>query len=372
MIDHEIPMNRRRFIRSGAAWMVAGAMASRASSARAATPAPFDITFFQMGDPHYLAFDESTKGGVKINPVIRENLKLMMQLKPDTAMPGGHGTVGKALGLIDVGDCIEAGGETDPATGQAIGGGETRVRQWENYVADLGLTGTEKDILIDIPIYEGYGNHDQDGFVQGIIDRISARNKNRVGVTAVSGKFEYPQGERYAGVVAEGLHYAWKWGPVHFIQANIRVGDSFDRYPAAGSYTFVEDYLKKAVGVSGAPVMIAMHLPPNSTGEGDWPAADRQRFYELIKGYNIIGLLCGHSHSYNIGEWRGPDNQGSVAVPVYRCDTVHRSAADGGFMSVFRIKSSAGDPKKADLVIARRMRDNTWADTHRAEIAVGS
>jgi len=369
-------ITRRKFIQTGSAWMLAMTLAGHRSAALAAgeAGAPFDFTFYQMGDPHYLAFDTSTKGGVTLNPVIRENIKFMMQLKPATEMPGGLGTVGKCVGLIDSGDCIEAGNEKDPATGQEIGGMPTRVKQWENYVADLGLTGKEKGILIDFPIYEGYGNHDQDGFVQGIIDRISARNKERVGVTAVSGRFEYPKekGVPFAGVVADGLHYAWKWGPVHFIQANMRVGDSFRRYPAAGSYGFVADYLEKAVGFSGAPVVIAMHLPPNATGEGDWPAADLQKFYDLIVGYNVGGLLCGHSHSFNVSAWRGPGEKGSVAVPVYRCDSIHHSRPNDGFLNVFRIKSSTTDPTKAQLVMARRMRDNTWSekDTVSTEISL--
>jgi hypothetical protein len=357
---------RRKFIQTGSAWMVAMTLAGRKSAALGAgeAVAPFDFSFYQMGDPHYLAFDTSTKGGVVLNPVIRENIKFMMQLKPDTEMPGGLGTVGKCVGLVDAGDCIEAGSEKDPATGQDIGGMPTRVKQWENYIADLGLTGKEKGILIDFPIYEGYGNHDQDGFVQGIIDRISARNKQRVGLTAVSARFEYPKekGVPFGGVVADGLHYAWKWGPVHFIQANMRVGDSFLRYPAAGSYTFVADYLQKAVGSSGAPVFIAMHLPPDATGEGDWPAADLQKFYDLIVGYNVVGILCGHSHSFRVSSWRGPGQTGAVAVPVYRCDSMHHSKPADGFLNVFRLKSSATDTGKAQLVMARRLRNNTWSD----------
>lgn len=361
MSTHPTRIKRRRFIQAGAAWMVAGALAGRKAALAAEAPAEFDITFYQMGDPHYLAFETSKKGGVVLNPVIRENIKMMMQLKPDSEMPGGLGTVGKPLGLVDAGDCIEGGTESDEASGTKLTGPDTRLKQWDNYVKDLGLTGKEPGILINIPIYEGYGNHDQDGWVQGIIDRISARNKQRVGLTAVSGRFEYPKGGRYGGVVADGLHYAWKWGPVHFIQANMRVGDSYERYPSAGSYTFVADYLEKAVGFSGAPVMIAVHLPPDATGEGDWPAADRKRFYDLIVGYNVVGILCGHSHSFAVSEWRGPDGAGSVAVPVYRCDSIHHSREDDGIFNVFRIKTSTSDPNKATLVMARRLRNNSWS-----------
>jgi len=361
--------NRRKFIQVGSA-SVAGSLLAKPSlfGHPGAAPAPFDISFHQMGDPHYLALDTSTKGRVVLNPVIRENIKKMMELNADSPMPGAHGSIGKTLGLIDVGDCIEAGGESDPVTEVPLGGQKTREMQWDNYVKDLGLTGTEPGILINFPIYEGYGNHDQDGFVQGIIDRISERNPKRPNLTGISKSFEYPQDSRYRNVKANGLHYAWQWGPIHFIQANIRVGDGFERYPAAGSYTFVKDYLENVIGDSRAPVMIAVHLPPNNTGEGDWPLADRTQFYDLIKNYNTVGIFAGHSHSFNVADWNGPDNNGPLAIPVFRCDTIHRSSNDGGFMSAFRIKSNPSDPGKATLIIAQRMRNNTWGNDITKEI----
>jgi cytolysin (calcineurin-like family phosphatase) len=363
-----MPHTRRHFLRFGTALLATAAGGPLASAAQG-RPKPFDLSFYHFGDPHYLAFDQSTKAGVALNPVIRENIRHMAALAPGLQLPDGLGKIGRPVGAIDVGDCIEAGNEPDPDTGQPIGGAATRVRQWENYVADLGLTGSEPGTLVDFPIYEGYGNHDQDSFVQGIIDRISARNASRPGIVALSSQFDYPDGGPYRGVSAKHLHYAWRWGPVHFIQANIRVGDSTARYPAAGSFSFVKDYLENAVASSGAPVIIAVHLPPDTAPEGDWPAADRLQFYDLIRGFNVIAILCGHAHSFNISNWRGPDKDGPSEIPVLRCDTIHRSTPDGGFMNVFRLASSPRDPGIATLALARRMRDGTWGDSHSIQFA---
>jgi hypothetical protein len=364
------PITRRKFIQTGSAWIAATTMAGRASSsaAPAGSPEPFDVTFYQMGEPQYRAMDTTVEDGVNINQAIRDNLKRLMQLTPETEMPGGLGTIGKARGVINVGDCIQAGNEDN------LGMEATKAKQWENYVADFGLTGKEPAALLKLPVYEGFGNRDQDGFVQGIITRISQRNKQRPGVTGVSGSFVYPnvKGGGFAGVHAEGLHYAWKWGPVHFVHANMRVGDSLTRYPAVASHTFLADYLDKHVGFSGAPVIIAMHLPPTTAPEGEWPAEDRKKFYDLIGGYNVVLLLCGNTSNFKSGEWRGPDSSGSLAVPFVQSDCFNHNGPGDGFMNVIRIKSLADDPTKAQLVVARRKRNNTWGETLTAEISVSA
>jgi len=58
---------------------------------------------------------------------------------------------------------------------------------------------------------------------------------------------------------------------VHFVQANIRVGDSPTRYPAAGSHTFLKHYLDTVVGRNGAPVSIGHHLPPAPARKANGP-----------------------------------------------------------------------------------------------------
>lgn len=372
MNTHSPLIDRRKFLKQGAGWMAAMSLAGHSQQARAAeAPDPFDFSFYHIGDPQYRAFDESAKDGIKINVVNRENLKLMMQLKPETDMPV-CGTIGKALGLINIGDCIEAGNDIDPATNQPLGLPATRLKQWDNYVSDFGLTGTEKGALINIPVYEGFGNRDQDNFVQGIIDRISQRNKHRPGLAATSGKYAYPTGAGggFAGVTADGLHYAWRWGPVHFIHLNLRVGDSPLRYPCAGSHTFLADYLDKQVGFSGAPVILCMHISPVTKQEGEWPLEDRKKFYDLVVGYNVVAILCGNTTNFGIDQWRGPDDNGSLTIPVYRSDTFHRGGPTDGFMSVVRIQSLKEDPKRARMVIARRRRNQTWGESSTIEFSV--
>lgn len=362
-------LKRRKFLQTGSAWMLGLALAGRPAMARAADGAPelFDITFYQIGDPQYQALDTTLTGGVKVNNIIRENLKLMMALKPETAMPGGFGTVGKPRGVINVGDCTQSGNEG------SLGLAGTHLKQWENYAKDFGLTGKEKDALINIPVYEGFGNRDQDGFFQQIIDKISLRNKSRPGVVAVSERYDYPTGKGgFNGVYAEGLHYAWMWGPIHFIHVNMRVGDSTMRYPSAGSHTFLENYLDKKIGFSGAPVIICMHLPPSIKQEAEWPLEDRQKFYDLIIGYNIVAIFCGNTTTFGTEVWSGPDQKGSMPIRLIRCDGFHRSAPNDGFMNVVRIKSLPSDPNRAQLVLARLRRNYAWADTLEIEFTINA
>jgi hypothetical protein len=320
--------------------------------------ATFDITFYATGDPHYKAYDGSTPNN---DPTVRTNLGKLKALK-GTDMPASTNLkVGTPLGVIVAGDLVDGGSEVNPATGATEGTAITMPLAWANFVANWGLLGNEAGALIDFPVYEGFGNHDQNGFwktspaVENILDNLAARNPNRPGLTAVSGTYQY--NGAYSNAKATGVHYAWKWGPFHFVQCSMRVGDSQLRYPCAGSLTFLKDYLEKVVGNSGEPVFIIHHLPPASP-EGDWPVADQRAYYELIKGYNIAGLFVAHTHSYGDYTWAGPDN-GTKTLRVYQFDSIAHSGTTQGYCSVFRLLSTS-DPTKARLVVVPRRRDGTW------------
>ncbi len=292
------------------------------------------ITFFHVTDTHYRT-DPAENAG-RTRDVHRLNAL------PGTPLPNGA-VVETPRGVIHTGDIIDAG----------PGGDRTREIQWDHFTADYGLDGT--DGLLKFPVYEGYGNHDQDTWLVGVASRIAARNASRPGVTHVSQAYTYPP-DRYRGATLEGVHYAWQWGPVHFVQANLRVGDSPTRYPAAGSHAFLKNYLENVVGRSGAPVFIGHHLPPGTGAEGEWPAADREAYLELIRGYNVVGILFGHRGGGNVVEsWNG--------INAFK-------AAHGGGAFVFTIERDAADPDMALMTVAgRNLRDNTWdARLHTFEI----
>jgi len=328
-------------------------------SKASAAGTPLDITFYEVGDPHYRAFDTTSSNH---NVTLRSNLGKMAALTSTTPMPGGAGTVGTAIGVINVGDLVESGSE----------GGLTKTQtleaQWEKYIADFGLLGNEEGTLVKLPVYEGYGNHDQDGFLKQVSDRIAARAAQLPNITAASGSFTY-QGA-YGNITVTGVHYAWKWGPFHFVQTNMRVGNDSRRYPSSGSYTFLKDYLENHVGNSGDPVFVVVHLPPTTGAEGDWPKEDRQAFYDLIIKYNTVGILNGHTHGYAFFQWRGPDNDGEIPIQVYQCDAIQRSGSTQGIFTVFRILGNPNDPTKATIYTAQRVRNNTWGNVTSREIGL--
>lgn len=334
--------------------------------AQAVADTPLDITFLQVGDTHYQAFDATTGN---FNSANRANLAKMMQLTPATDMPGA-GTVGTPLGVIACGDLINSGTETDPTTGQTLTKSATMEMQWANFTKDFGLLGNEADSVLKYPVYEGYGNHDQDGFLKQESDYIAARAAQHPNLTAQSGTYTYVGG--YGNISVTGVHYAWKWGPVHFVQVNMRIGDGIQRYPCSGSYTFLKNYLENTVGSSGDPVFVIVHLPPSTGAESDWPAADRQAFYDLARRFNTVGVLVGHVHSYAYFDWSGPAGNGDVPIKVYQCDSLNHTGTTQGIFSVFRILGDPVDSTKATLYVAQRLRNNTWGASASRVISLSS
>jgi len=360
--------SRRRFLGKGLGTVAGAAGLLPALSGRAsAQAAPLDVSFLLIGDPHYRAFDSTSTSH---NLVVRSNLQKMMALTPTSAMPGA-GTLGTPRGVINVGDLIEGGSETDPDTGLALGTTATCERQWANYIRESGLLGNEADSIVKYPIYESYGNHDQNGFLKQTCDRIAARAAEGSGlpnVTGRSGSFTYVGA--YGNITVTGVNFAWKWGPFHFININMRSGNDSKRYPSSGSYAFLKSYLETTVANSGDPVFVTVHLPPATGAEADWPLADRQAFYDLIIQYNTVGILNGHTHGYGYTQWRGPAGTGAVPITVYQVDAIHHRGTTQGIFTAFRILEKAGDPTKAIIYTSQRLLNNTWGLSTSREITI--
>jgi hypothetical protein len=354
--------SRRSFLRTGLG-TVAGVAALPALSTRAmAEVVPFDFTFYHLGDTHYRAFDETLSGtGVLVNNANRANLQRMAAITPATPMPVA-GTVGTPVGVIHVGDILESGLEA-PLTKP-----QTLAKQLENYVKDFGLLGNEVGTLVKLPVYEAYGNHDQDGYLKEISDAIASRSDQLPGINGRSGTFTYVNA--FGNITVTGVHYAWKWGPIHFVQGNIRSGDGMDRMPSSGSYGFIRNYLETKVGSSGEPVMVVVHYSPNTgTDTGvpqslEWPLADKQAFYDLLVQYNVIGIICGHTHAFASFLWYGPAGTGQTGLRVFVSDELFGVPSGNpelnGFMNVYRISNHPSDSTKGRLVMARRMMDDAW------------
>jgi hypothetical protein len=230
--------------------------------APAALAGSVDIRFVHVSDTHYLVSGNTTQAAwvERINAL------------PTKTLPNSSELVGKIWGVVHTGDIIDAAGD--------------RAAQWTNFVAQFGLDGT--DGLLKFPVYEGWGNHDQDTWLAQITSRITARNQTRPGVVNKDGN----------------SHYSWDWGPVHFVQCNIRVGSTTARYNPVQSFQFLTNDLATRVGSSGRPVVLMHHLPIGA-GSTEWPQTEKDQYYEAITNYNVVAILWGHTHAYSISNWRG-------------------------------------------------------------------
>jgi len=226
-----------------------------------------DITFYGISDLHYIGPDSH-----KAN----RDLIDVMNAFPGTAYPTEvGGNVATPRGVVMTGDIANNG----------------RQQEWDAFVADYGLNG---DALLAYPIYELWGNHD--GRTTDIVAQgIKKRNPSRPNLTMIS---------------TNGFHYSWDWGKVHFTCANI--------YPAQVSkivipddpiysMDFITQDLEKNVGKSGRPVVIEMHYGLEGGGIGWWTKDEQDAFWNVVKNYNVIAILFGHTHGGGNYKWNGID-----------------------------------------------------------------
>ena len=284
---------------------------------RAAEQAAKDerVAFFLVGDTHYLANKERPAEIDEKSQAVNAGLinwlnKLPGQTVPDVA---GGGTVAAPRGLIHAGDLID--------TGDKNGIVQLTMQQteWAAFEADYGVSG--KEGRLKFPVYEVHGNHDSPGGDGLAVDGIRARNKKRPGLVNLS---------------ANGLHYSWDWGPVHFINLGIVVGAVPEvtrkrRYAPLDSLPFLKQDLAEHAKDRERPIVITHHvdmaryaapldalaLPANP----EWDSADVQGYFEAIRGHNVVAVLYGHTHARNIFRWDGTKStKAASGVPVFNTD----------------------------------------------------
>ncbi|MBC7350596.1 MAG: metallophosphoesterase, partial [Candidatus Aminicenantes bacterium] len=231
------------------------------------------ITFLVAADLHY-------GGSVKARQINREMVLIMNSL-PGQNLPeefGLRGKINTPRGVVVLGDIVDDGGSPEVQ------------KFWQEYVEDFGLKG---DRLLAFPVYEGFGEHDgpSDGLVR---TNLRSRNRLRPGLRSIS---------------ADGQHYSWDWGKVHFIHLNLYPGSMGEeylniwrrrvsgdaRYPKRSLEFLIED-LRRNVGSSGRPVVIFQHYGFDSWSEAWWTQKERNAFLQAIQPYNIIAIFWGHSH----------------------------------------------------------------------------
>ena len=302
------PITRRRFLGTTAA-AAAGLFASRARAAE-----PFQFSFFVLGDTHYLASKDQPDALDAASAATNTGLIKTLNGLRGAAIPEASraGNVGEPRGVIHVGDLIDSGdknGGVFPAMQQ------TELNAW---LADYGLRG--EGGALKYPVYEIHGNHDAPQGEGIVLDRIIERNRQRTGLAKVS---------------ANGLHYSWDWGPVHFVCLGLIVGTDKTvtrkrRFAALDSLDFLIADLAEKVGDSGRPVVLIHHvdlagysLPLDAPGPFEkmaWDPADVHAFYEAIKAYRIAAIFYGHTHARNIFRWDGLHTKGTEGIAVFNCD----------------------------------------------------
>lgn len=287
-----------------------------------------DITFFAMGDPQY-GGGADNKNAFHLSALNQFAGTLWRNELPSAGTP-----VARPLGLLIAGDLTQNGKD---GREEGLGPGRDEIGEFET---DYGLTGTEG--ILNMPVYEGYGNHDFDPDMPDdefnwryyydenptpSVERVVARNTNRIGLLNTS--------------TGNGGHYSWDWGNVHFVNTNLFAGDepsqidetSITRDPRM-SLSFLRDDLRLHVGDSNRPVIIMQHYGFDQFGyeERWWTDAHKDDFLQVIRPYNVVLLLHGHTHATYRYEWEGYDalNVGSPYYESYNFD-------GQGHFTVFRI-----------------------------------
>ncbi len=312
-------ISRRHFLGSTAAALLAPRL-------RAAEP--FSLSFFVIGDTHYFANAEQPSELDPVSAATNAGLVKTLNALRGTAIPDAAraGSVGEPRGVIHVGDLIDSGDKTDAAHLEMQ---QTEVRGW---LSAYGLNG--EGGALKYPVYEIHGNHDSPHGNGIVLPHLIERNRKRTGVKNVS---------------ANGLHYSWDWGPVHFVCIGLIVGEDKAikrkrRYAAMESLDFLASDLAAHVGDSGRPVVLVHHVdlgrysvpldaPAPETKE--WDPADVRAYHETIKRYKIAAIFYGHTHVRSVFHWDGLNTKGAEGIAVFNNDnSAHYKMEDQAFFHV--------------------------------------
>ena len=268
-----------------------------------------DITFFAVSDTHYGRVMGATYDSLRIVTV--DNLNAL----PGQAYPAsvGGALVAAPRGVVMPGDLVD----------------RPYATRWKLYTDDYGAAGEGR---MKFAVYDGLGNHDVYNY--GINDTTStisklfiARNAKRKGIRNAD---------------AKRLHYSWDWDQVHFVQLNLFAGyetGALKQWDPNGSMAFLKADLEKYVGKSGRPVLVAQHFAVD-TSQADYQNTQKDSMVALLKLYNCIGILHGHTHAEGIYKYKGLDIFSDGAA--FKGDIMVFRITDGKMFVVNRVGSSWG------------------------------
>lgn len=302
--------SRREFLATSA-WGVAAACLPQ--TARGETSPP--LGFCLVSDTHFLADKEHPDRLDERSAQVCGRLVDTLNALPGERLPEalGGGVVQPFKGVLHGGDVIDTGDKTGRVQ-------EAMQRtEWDGFQREYGLTGS--DGRLKYPVYEVHGNHDGPGGTGIVIDGIKARNRRRPGVTHIS---------------ESGLHYAWEWGPVRFLNLGIVVGRNEAegqrrRYQPQGSLEFLQADLQAFVKDRTQPLVLLHHIDvqrysvesaaddPKNLGR-EWHPRDARAYYEALRGYNVVAIFYGHTHARNVLRWDGTSQRTEQGLPLFNVD----------------------------------------------------
>ena len=258
-----------------------------------------DLTFFAVSDVH---FGQSSTSKDAHRAAMPEYLNTL----PGRNYPAtvGGGVVANPRGILVPGDLIDF----------------PDARLWAAYAADYGVKGEGR---IRFPVYDGLGNHDYSGSGSLVVSALRTRNRTRTGISMMD---------------TNSMHYSWDWEGVHFVQLNVYSGTVARGRDPFASYDFLEKDLARNVGSSGRPVFVIQHFPMPDTSW--WPLTEANRTAALLKKYNTIAILHGHTHAPRFYKYQGMDVYDDGTV-MYGDILVFR-ITDGKMFVVNRIGNAWG------------------------------
>jgi hypothetical protein len=344
--------HRRRFLQQG---LFTAALASPGLRPIAkAAPQPTDassLAFCVISDTHYFANAESPGELDERSLKVCSRLVDTLNHLPGTTIPNlaGGGIVQPLRGIIHAGDVIDSGDKR----GQIYE--KMQRTEWEAFVADFGLHGTEGRLRF--PIFELHGNHDSPSGEGLAIEAMRERTARR----------------KCLSRSANGLHYSWDWGPIHFIQLGIVVGQDRSnpqrrRYHPMDSLEFLIGDLQQYVGDSGRPVVISHHVDilrysqscsvnnPDNLGM-EWNPCDVQAYYRALTGYQIIAIFHGHTHARQVLRWNGSSKAAQEGFPLWNVD--NSSHFQGGHQAFFYVEIGT-----QQLTVRECATQDAWETSH--------
>jgi cytolysin (calcineurin-like family phosphatase) len=186
------------------------------------------------------------------------------------------------------------------------------VARYEHGRSEHGQSEHGKARAVRYPVYAGLGNHDleieprdnslpRNLYRDRMWDYVEARH---AGSNAPVPVVDFDPGSR---------NYSWNWGGVHLVQLHRFAGDTRHGHPSG--LPWLKENLARHAS-DGRPVVFFQHYgfeSGNSIGYSNrsrskWTPTEMNRFAEVIREYNVIGIFHGHDHwTQTPYTWHGYD-----------------------------------------------------------------